>query len=153
MTHWTLPRTLSAEDADTRMREGTSALSVVFSPDAPATAEALAAFSRDLASASVGVRIRITGPEADVHAAAAVALEQGALPEELVLVCDAVIDEAPVRRVFCVHCSHITRTEAPIDGTCDCDGCGKRLGVHRHFSRRHSAYMGTAASSVPGAPA
>lgn len=54
------------------------------------------------------------------------------------------------RRVWCTHCHGFT--ENVTTNIVPCAGCGRRLTVRNHFSRRFGAYMGVQADAeVPGA--
>jgi hypothetical protein len=53
------------------------------------------------------------------------------------------------RRVYCSHCK--TMNEDITTSICPCTGCGARLFVRDHFSRRLAAFMGVAVDAeVPG---
>jgi hypothetical protein len=103
-----------------------------------ASAEVLAALGAHVAAATVGWRLLVAGPEADVLAACAVATDGGALAAEI----SAVMTDRRRRRVRCVHCAATTETEAP---AVTCPGCGRALRVEPSLSRRHAAYLGLAA--------
>jgi dimethylamine monooxygenase subunit C len=100
--------------------------------------EVLAAIQASLATAVVGVRVVFAGPEADVYAARAVALDAGACGDEIVLL----ITSAKQRRVYCPHCRTTSVTLAPLAGTVPCSGCSRTLMVYHHFSRRTARYLG-----------
>jgi hypothetical protein len=102
-----------------------------------------------LAGAVVGWRLLVAGPEAEVLRARARALELGAVPGEVL----TFVTGVPVRRVHCAHCSAETETDAPVDGTCACTGCGRTLHVYHHVSRRLGAYLGYMIDAEDPAPA
>lgn len=53
------------------------------------------------------------------------------------------------RRVWCTHCHQLTENVTTNIATCA--GCGRKLTVRNHFSRRFGAYMGVQADAeVPG---
>lgn len=47
-----------------------------------------------------------------------------------------------LREVFCAHCRTVTVADVPVGGETGCAGCGHRLAVYHHFSRRLHAYLG-----------
>jgi dimethylamine monooxygenase subunit C len=109
-----------------------------------------------LEGASVGWRLLVAGPEADVLRARSRALQSGAVPVEVL----AFVTGVPVRRVHCAHCRTETETGAAVGDTCPCAGCGRTLHVYHHVSRRLGAYLGymidaedAAPAPVPGGPA
>jgi hypothetical protein len=101
-------------------------------------AEQLESLLRErLASAHVGVRLHLAGPEAFVRRMTAIGLEEGLLAEEIGVDCDPA---QPAFRVFCVHCRTVTKPVA--ETLARCAGCGRTLTVYHHFSRRKGAFMG-----------
>jgi hypothetical protein len=103
-----------------------------------ATAEALALLADETSKARVGWRLMLAGPEIDVLRACAVAENGGALASEIV----GFVVESRRRRVRCAHCGTTTDAESV---TVECVGCGRRLRVEAHVSRRHAAYLGVEA--------
>ncbi len=99
---------------------------------------ALALLAEHIATARVGWRLVLAGPEIDVLAARAVAARHGVLDAEI----STVVTEARHRRVFCPHCRTTTTTAQPVGGTAACEGCGRGLFVYAHVSRRAGAYLG-----------
>lgn len=103
-----------------------------------ATDEALMLLGDEMGKAKVGWRLMLTGPEIDVLRACAVAENRGALASEIL----AFVVGSRQRRVWCAHCGTTTDAQA---GTVECAGCGRRLRVEAHVSRRHAAYLGVEA--------
>ena len=95
----------------------------------------------------MGVRLVLTGPLADIQAAAAVAAECGLVEEEVTLVGDG----SEHRKVFCAHCRTVTMTVEPIGSEVECQGCATVLSISNHFSRRIAAYLGFAAHAEEAA--
>ncbi|MGY1753689.1 dimethylamine monooxygenase subunit DmmA family protein [Blastococcus sp. SYSU D01042] len=127
-----------------------AAITTGWAADAPAgrPVEVLVADSADesvlavlvarIAAARVGWRLMLAGPEVDVLAARAVAVREGVLDAEI----RCAVTGAERKRVFCPHCRTTTSTTAPVSGETPCDGCGRRLHVYAHVSRRAGAYLG-----------
>lgn len=106
-----------------------------------ATPEALSELRSALGRSSVGVRLLLSGPTADIRAAAAVAAECGLQQEEMTLLSE----EAAPRAIYCPHCHSTTTTTEPAGSEVPCQGCGTTLVTTDHFSRRMGAYLGYAA--------
>lgn len=104
-----------------------------------ASDEALAALAGQLRDATVGWRLMLAGPEADVLRAHAVARDAGALDAELTLW----ITGDDRRRVWCAHCATTSDADVRPGDTVPCAGCGRTLVVHEHVSRRRAAYLGS----------
>jgi hypothetical protein len=102
-------------------------------------AEDASALEEQLAGATVGWRLMLAGPQADVLAARSLAVEHGAIDAEITIV----VTDDRERRVRCAHCTTSTRTAA---ARVHCAGCGRALDVHEHVSRRHAAYLGVASA-------
>jgi hypothetical protein len=98
----------------------------------------LAVLAARVAAARVGWRLMLAGPEVDVLAARAVAVRAGALDAEI----RCAVTSTERKRVFCPHCRTTTGTTAPVAADVPCDGCGRRLHVYAHVSRRAGAYLG-----------
>lgn len=98
--------------------------------------QALADLDRALASATVGVRVYVTGTEPFVRAAQRRCRAGGLLDDE-VLTHVRGERAGPVR---CVHCT--ATTVGAVGDEVTCAGCGVPLLVYHHYSRRHGAYMG-----------
>ena len=98
----------------------------------------LAVLTARIAGARVGWRLMLAGPEDDVLAARAVALRAGVLDAEI----RCAVTGTERKRVYCPHCRATTTTTAPVAGETPCDGCGRRLHVYAHVSRRAGAYLG-----------
>ena len=99
---------------------------------------ALAALAEQLRAARVGWRLMLAGPEADVLAARAVAVEHGALDAEV----RTAVTGAALKRVFCAHCRTTTERDVPVAAEVECAGCRRQLHVYAHVSRRRGAYLG-----------
>ncbi|WP_115788226.1 dimethylamine monooxygenase subunit DmmA family protein [Arthrobacter silvisoli] len=106
-----------------------------------ATPQTLSELRSVLGSSSVGVRLFLSGPTADIRAAAAVAAECGLHQEEMTLLSE----EAAPRAIYCPHCHSTTPTFQPAGSEVPCQGCGTALVTTDHFSRRMGAYLGYAA--------
>ncbi|MGY1743085.1 MULTISPECIES: dimethylamine monooxygenase subunit DmmA family protein [unclassified Blastococcus] len=91
--------------------------------------------------ARVGWRLMVAGPEVDVLAVRARATALGVLDAEI----RAAVTDTRRRRVWCASCGATTETSAPAPGEAACAGCGRRLHVHAHLSRRLGAHLGSAA--------
>ena len=98
----------------------------------------LAALVARIAAARVGWRLMLAGPEVDVLAARAEAVRAGVLDAEI----RTAVTGTERKRVFCAHCRTTSVTTAPVSGETPCDGCGRRLHVYAHVSRRAGAYLG-----------
>lgn len=131
--------------------------------DAPGTTAKVDKWARDLASAhqavalyslpdgagvedlidatTVGVRIMISGAEAEVMRAVAVARAAGILPCELFIH----ISHVDVINVFCPHCDTATRALARPDHTIECSGCARDLLVRPHTSSHRAMYLASVA--------
>jgi hypothetical protein len=99
-------------------------------------------FEEQLRVATVGWRLMLAGPEADVMRLRAPAIQAGALPVEI----REHVTAVDRRRVRCAHCRTIMEAEVGIGGSVVCGGCALTLSCHGHFSRRHAAYLGSEAT-------
>jgi hypothetical protein len=99
-----------------------------------------AVIAADLAAASAGTRIRITGSEAFVSRVLAAARVGGAIDAEI----DATVTEAPQNpsrlRFFCIVCATTYSAEAGIGDVVRCTGCGTALLINHQFSSHQGAY-------------
>lgn len=91
-----------------------------------------------LGTATVGVRLLLAGPEADVLAARAAAVRCGLLDAEI----RTAVADADRKRVSCAHCRAVTEAVLPVAAEVGCGGCGRRLHVYAHVSRRLGTYLG-----------
>lgn len=100
--------------------------------------EAVRVLAGMLASARVGVRIRVAGPVAACLAVRAAAVAAGVEDDELHF--------APTVQgaigLFCVHCAAVTSVEASIGAVAPCSGCGKSLLIYHHLARRTGWFLG-----------
>jgi hypothetical protein len=103
--------------------------------------QAGAALLEYLASASVGLQLFLSGDEAYLWPLHALARQAGLRPEEIHL-----LHQGEARRaIYCVHCTAL-QSGGPAEQH-DCQQCGVRLEVRRHFSRRLGAYLGVCADA------
>ncbi|WP_375477615.1 dimethylamine monooxygenase subunit DmmA family protein [uncultured Jatrophihabitans sp.] len=102
--------------------------------DAAGDAGALDAALRD---ATVGLRVLIAGPEADVLAAAARCRAAGLADAELTLFATS----ARERRIYCAHCATTSIVDAQVEDVAPCGGCGRCLLVFAHLSARSGSYL------------
>ena len=96
------------------------------------------ALSAALAEARMGLRLYLVGSEAFVWQGHRIAETHGLGDGEIVLSGDS---DGP-RRAQCVHCK--TFTDAVATPTYVCPGCGLRLLVRDHYSRRLAAFQAVA---------
>lgn len=143
--------TIVSFDADDVVREWTGQLRSS-RPDAAIRthrvrddAEARAAIELDLATAVVGWRLLIAGPADACLRARALAVRRGVNDDELTV---ATIDVG-VRDVQCAHCGTTTRAEADLEQVVPCSGCGRKLLVYYHVSRRIGSHLGFMADEAP----
>ncbi|MFC3609473.1 dimethylamine monooxygenase subunit DmmA family protein [Stutzerimonas tarimensis] len=88
-----------------------------------------------LGKAQVGTRLYVCGDEAFLWQVRALARQAGLLDEEIEM-----FRSGARRRLYCVHCSTL-QDIGEVDSSV-CTGCGVRLMVRNHFSRRLGAYAG-----------
>lgn len=100
--------------------------------------ESLDLLVAQVAGARIGWRLMLAGPEIDVLGARSVATGLGVLDAEIRMA----VTGTEVKRVFCPHCRTTTTGAAPVSGELACAGCGRRLHVYAHVSRRTGAYLG-----------
>ena len=118
-----------------QVRTGTDVWSRLASRADDAT---LAELEEQVRAARVGWRLMLAGPEADVLAARSLAVRCGLLDAEL----RTAVTDAGRKRVFCAHCRTTTEQVLPVAAVVECPGCGRRLHVYAHVSRRLGAYLG-----------
>lgn len=95
---------------------------------------------------TIGLRLYAIGTEAFLWDVMNIARDAGLGADEVFLTHEGSLR----RRVYCVHCK--TMTENVTINIVDCAGCGARLFVRDHFSRRLAAFMGVMVDAeVPGA--
>lgn len=90
-----------------------------------------------LESATIGLRLYLSGSEVFMWHVARLAREYGMGDEE---VHQELIGDSS-RRVYCVHCKTITEGVTQNEGQL-CSGCGEPLEVLPHFSKLRVAYLG-----------
>lgn len=99
-------------------------------------AEALATLAAALPSCRMGTQFYVAGTETFVwnvsKALYTVGVQNGDVRKEVI--------GTLARPLYCVHCKTITRDVR--HNIADCSGCGRKLFVRDHFSRRLGAYMG-----------
>lgn len=88
-----------------------------------------------LADAKVGTHLYVCGEESFIWQVQALAHQAGLLDEEMSL-----FKVGQRRKLYCVHCSTLQDVDGA--GEVSCTGCGVKLLVRNHFSRRLGAYMG-----------
>jgi hypothetical protein len=99
-------------------------------------ADLLSHLSHHLAREPVGLRLYAIGTEAFLWDAANAARSAGLSGEEIFLTRAGSLR----RRVYCTHCKSMN--EDVTTNIAVCRGCGARLFVRDHFSRRLAAFMG-----------
>lgn len=95
-------------------------------------------FLKTLANTQVGADIVISGSEKDVYIARQIAIEAGAVEDELTLL----ITDSRLRQVYCPHCGAKTTTDQRIGQRVACAGCARSVIIEKHFSRTHASYLG-----------
>jgi predicted RNA-binding Zn-ribbon protein involved in translation (DUF1610 family) len=98
--------------------------------------QAIDALKVYLTSAFMGLRIYVAGSEHFMWSVAKIAAEYGIDDSEIFKELTGTL----ARSVYCVHCKAITHNAHT--NIQECVGCGKKLFVRDHFSRRLGAYMG-----------
>ena len=107
--------------------------------------ELLGALAVALRRARVGLRVYALGTEPFIWSVQQVAARVGIAPEAVRVVHSGSLQ----RRVYCIHCRAMN--EGVTANLVPCAGCGRRLLVRDHFSRRLTAFMGVQADAeVPG---
>lgn len=101
-----------------------------------AAADMLSHLSHRLAREPVGLRLYAAGSEAFLWDVSNLACAAGLGGQEVFLTQAGTLR----RRVYCVHCK--TMNENVATNIVTCRGCGARLFVRDHFSRRLAAFMG-----------
>ena len=96
-----------------------------------------AAVRTALDNARVGLRVRLAGPPGACLALRGLALSAAVEEDELHV---SVVGAGPVE-VLCVHCQTVT-TAAAIGDIVPCPGCGRRVVVYYHVSRRTGRFLG-----------
>ena len=98
--------------------------------------EAMQALQAHLPNALMGLRIYVAGSEKFMWDIAQIVLQYGVDDADIAKELTGTL----ARSVYCVHCKAITHdAHTNIQA---CVGCGKKLFVRDHFSRRLGAYMG-----------
>jgi len=103
-------------------------------------AAACAALEGDVADAVVGWRLLLAGPAHACLRVRARALELGAADDEITVAST----EVGVREIYCAHCRITTQASVALTEEISCPGCGRRLFVYYHVSRRLGAHLGFA---------
>jgi dimethylamine monooxygenase subunit C len=107
---------------------------VIYGDDAHAVSAVVRAA---LDNASVGLRLWLAGPPGDCLALRGLALTAAVEEDELHV---SVVGTGPIE-VLCVHCQTVT-TAAAIGDIVLCVGCGRRVLVYYHVSRRSGWFLG-----------
>jgi len=124
---------------------------------AVSTGALLARLGQLLAALPMGLRFYAAGDEDFLSQAARIAEQHGLDPAEMQ--CECAADSGTVgaggasgtdrtsgaRRVYCIHCRHCNG--AVREAFVSCAGCGRKLLVRDHYSRRLAAFMGVMADA------
>ncbi|MGP4046106.1 dimethylamine monooxygenase subunit DmmA family protein [Streptomyces sp. 2A115] len=112
-----------------------------------ADADCLTGLREQIATATVGWRLLLAGPQSEVLAAYSEAVRGGVLDAEITVM----VTDSAHRRVWCAHCETKTTAEVALGAEAACAGCGRSLFVYHHVSRLHAAHLGfmTDAEEVP----
>ncbi|WP_313503385.1 dimethylamine monooxygenase subunit DmmA family protein [Corynebacterium variabile] len=105
---------------------------------------------RMLDTATVGLRLLVTGTEWQVLTVVAAAREAGMLRSEIRAVATApgISGDAFPLIVFCVHCEAETLSPAATPGTTvRCAGCARLLDIHPHVNSSQARYLGSDATA------
>lgn len=121
---------------EVRVGSGASPRANALSRDFRSTTQLLDALAYRLERERVGLRLYGVGLESFVWDVARLARELGMDSSEYRLSHVG----SNRRRVYCVHCRAITENVAT--NVVACSGCGAKLFVRDHFSRRLAAFMG-----------
>ena len=108
--------------------------------DAEAASQALEA---DLADAVVGWRLLLAGPAHACLPVRARAFELGVGDDEITVAST----EVATREILCAHCRTVTTARVELAGTLPCGGCGCKLFVYYHVSRRLGTHLGFATAA------
>jgi len=101
------------------------------------------ALEADLADAVVGWRLLLAGPAHTCLRVRAQALELGAGDDEITVAST----EVATREILCAHCRTVTTARVELAGTLPCAGCGCKLFVYYHVSRRLGTHLGFASAA------
>jgi hypothetical protein len=130
---------------------GTSAPGIAVEPGGNnhgfrSTTDLLTHLRHRLGRETIGLRLYAIGTEAFLWDVMNIAQHAGLSDDEVCLTHEGSLR----RRVYCIHCK--TTTDNVTSNIVDCAGCGARLFVRDHFSRRLAAFMGVMVDAeVPGA--
>ncbi|MEU0496019.1 dimethylamine monooxygenase subunit DmmA family protein [Mycobacterium sp. NPDC006124] len=103
--------------------------------------DATGALVSDASTARVGWRLMIAGPADACLRLRARALGLGIGDDEIIVASTDVAD----KDVHCAHCRAVTHATVALGGVVGCRGCGRRLAVQAHVSRRLGAHLGVLA--------
>lgn len=107
--------------------------------------ELLGALGEALRGARVGIRLYALGTEPFIGSVRQIAEHTGIAPEAVRVEHSGSLQ----RRVYCIHCRSMN--EGVTANVTPCTGCGRKLLVRDHYSRRLAAFMGVQADAeVPG---
>lgn len=96
------------------------------------------------ATAVVGDRVHLTGPEEELLRAPALLRDHGFGDDEILLTCttpSSPFADPDLRRVNCCHCRTVSTLPVAVGDAVDCPGCGRGIVVYHHFSRRTASYL------------
>lgn len=133
---WTIVATGPAEDVIARWTGQLAGTVQVHRVDTDEQARMV--IDRAVATAVVGWRLMIAGPARVGLRLRAHALALGIAEDEITIASTEVAE----RDVFCAHCRTVTTAAVEIEGLVSCVGCGRKLVVHYHVSRRAGAHLG-----------
>lgn len=122
----------------------------LLAPDADRGLTGLRQLRRMLDTATVGLRLLVTGTEWQVLTVTATALGCGMLRSEIRAAATApgISGTAVPLIVFCAHCEAETLSPAATPGgTVTCAGCRRLLAVHPHVNSSRARYLGSDATA------
>lgn len=149
--HWLRElRARGIEPLQVRVRAPRVTSPTLLRTDADRGLTGLAQVRRMLDTATVGLRLLVTGTEWQVLTVTATALGCGMLRSEIRAAATAPgISGTPVPLiVFCAHCEAETLSPAATPGdTVTCAGCRRLLAVHPHVNSSRARYLGSDATA------
>ncbi|VEG56743.1 Uncharacterised protein [Mycolicibacterium aurum] len=100
--------------------------------------QARAALRADLAEARVGWRLMMAGPASACLRLRADAVDAGVADDEMTVAST----DVGQRAVHCAHCRAVTSGAIQLEDVVPCAGCGRKLFVYYHVSRRQGLHLG-----------
>lgn len=111
----------------------------------PTEAELLVELDCMLSNSVMGTRLYVAGSESFLGSVVRVTLQYNLNHDEV----QCELCGSTARRVYCIHCK--VTNDSVSTNVVKCAGCGRRLLVRDHYSRRLAAYMGVMADAeTPG---